>query len=289
MSSALIVLNYNDPKTTCDFLDAASKLSSIDAVVVVDNRSSDDSYEILKKYESDRVSVVLSDRNGGYAYGNNIGCRTAIDRYGADVLFISNPDVRFTDDTVNAMQQALADDDSIGAVAPIVNQGYNIWNLPGVWGVIESVFLIWFNIDKRRIKNRLIASSNEVETVGAAEGSFWATTRAAYEKAGGLDERTFLYYEENIYAKRLKACGYKVAALTKKRYDHFHSVSIRKRFGGKTRAFAHFKPGMKLYLKEYTTCNAAGMMLFEIAFALGYVERVLFDIANEFLHVIHKN
>ena len=289
MSNALIVLNYNDAETTSSFIGAVSDISSIDRMIVVDNRSTDGSFEVLRKLESDRIEVVRTDKNGGYAYGNNFGCRIAIEKYGADILFIANPDVRVTDDTIKAMQRALNEDTTIGAIAPIVNQGYNIWSLPGLVGVIESVFMVWFNMDKKRIKNHLIASSNEVETVGAVEGSFWATTRPAYEAAGGLDERTFLYYEENIYAGRLKKAGYKVAALTKERYDHFHSVSIRKLFGGKTRAFKHFRPGMKLYLREHVKCGAAGMALFETAFALGYVERALFDIANGILHVIHKN
>ena len=289
MSNALIVLNYNDAETTSSFVEALSDIPSVDRIVVVDNMSTDGSYEVLKKLENERIEVVRTDKNGGYAYGNNCGCRIAIENYGADILFISNPDVRFTDDTIKTMQRVLSDDTTIGAVAPIVNQGYNIWSLPGLVGVIESVFMIWFNIDKKNIKDHLIASANKVETVGAVEGSFWATTRQAYEAAGGLDERTFLYYEENIYAARLKKAGYRVAALTKERYDHFHSVSIRKLFGGKTRAFKHFKPGMKLYLCEHVKCGAAGMALFEAAFALGYVERVLFDIVNGILHVIHKN
>ena len=288
MNNALIVLNYNDARTTGSFIEAALKLSKIDRIVVVDNCSTDGSYETLKKYESDRAAVIQTDKNGGYAYGNNFGCRYAAE-HGADILFISNPDVRFKDETVSKMQDALTADPSIGMIAPLVNQGYNIWNLPGLWGVIESIFLVWFNIDKKIIKNKLAASDKDIETAGVVEGSFFATTGQAYEKAGGLDERTFLYYEENIYARRLEKCGYRVAALTKERYDHFHSVSIKKRYGGKVRAFKHFKPGMKLYLREYTGCGGAGMALFEVAFAIGYAERLLFDIANGILHFIHKN
>ncbi len=278
MRNSLIVLNYNDHATTSEFVSMASKIGCLDKIIVVDNNSSDDSFEILGELAGDRVDVIRTEKNGGYAYGNNFGCRYAIEKYDPDVLFVSNPDVEFEEKVIEDMQQALSGGSKAGVVAPIVNQGYNVWDLPTYTGVIETVFMLWFTADKKRIKNRLIASSNTMETVGVVEGSFWAVSKDAYKEAGGLDERTFLYYEENIFAKRLKNIGYDVAVLTKDRYDHFHSVSIRKRYGGKIRAYKHFATGMKLYLKEYLGVGKVRELIFDIAYALGFLERVLYDI-----------
>lgn len=280
MLNSLIVLNYNDHATTERFVAMASSIGCIEKIIVVDNASSDDSFEILKKLAGKKVDVIRTEKNGGYAYGNNFGCRFAIEKYDPDVLFISNPDVRFDEKVIEDMQRILTETSKVGVVAPIVNQGYNVWDLPTFCGVIETVFMLWFTADKKRIKNRLIASSNEIETVGVVEGSFWAVSKEAYIRAGGLDERTFLYYEENIFAKRLKDIGYDVAVLTKDRYDHFHSVSIRKHYGGKIRAYKHFATGMKLYLKEYLGAGTAKTVIFDIAYALGFLERVLYDILH---------
>lgn len=278
LQNALIVLNYNDSETTSNFVRMAQRGDAIDKIIVVDNCSADDSYEVLRQLVGDRVDVIKSEKNGGYAYGNNYGCRYAIDNYNPDVLFISNPDVEFEQNVVISMQEALINNENLGVIAPIVNQGYNVWNLPKFWGVIESIFLVWFNLDKKNIKNRLINSSSDVETVGVVEGSFWAVKKDAFLKTGGLDDRTFLYYEENIFANRLKKNGYYIAVLTGARYNHFHSISIKKRYGNKSNAFKNFYLSMKLYLNEYLNANNWQILIFEVAFVLGYLERYIFDL-----------
>lgn len=283
MKNALIVLNYKDSDTTLKFIEMALAVSFIEKIIVVDNNSCDGSLERLSVAISDRVDVINSGKNGGYAFGNNYGCRYAIDKYAPDVLFISNPDVSFKNETVEAMQTVLEKDKSIGVVAPIVNKGYNVWNLPGFGGLLESILLVTHNIHKRTIKKRLLVSTKSPVNVGVVEGSFWAIRTENFKKIGGLDERTFLYYEENILAKRLNSNSLKVCVLTDQRYDHYHSVSIKKRYGGKTRAFKNFHPSMLLYLNEYLGSNPLKRTIFEITFGLGYAERFIYDLINYIL------
>ena len=280
MDNCLVVLNYNDAQTTYKFVEMASKCTTINKIIVVDNYSSDNSFEELLKLSNDEIDVIQSERNGGYAYGNNFGCRYAIENYNPECIFISNPDVCFSDETIKHMQDALCKNENIGVIAPIVNQGYNVWTIPTFLGVLESIFMIWHNIHKRSIKKRLLDDEREIVNIGVVEGSFWCVKKDAYIKAGGLDEKTFLYYEENIFSKRLNNCGFTEAVLTKDRYDHFHSVSIKKRFGGKTRAFKHFHTGMLIYLNKYLSSNFIKRGIFEICFLLGYLERIIFDIVN---------
>ena len=277
MNNCLVVLNYNDAETTLRFVQMAEKTDSVCKIIVVDNCSSDDSFERLSRISSKKVIVIKSDENRGYACGNNYGCRYAIENFNPDVIFISNPDVEFDGEVIESIQKEIMLDDSVGVIAPIVNQGYNVWNLPNFMGVIESVFLIWHNLHKRKIKKQLLASERKLEYVGAVEGSFWCVKKEVYSAAGGMDERTFLYYEENLFSRRLKALGYKVAVMPSLRYNHFHSVSIRKRFGGKTKAFKYFRTGMMLYIDDYLKCNRLQKALFNVCFALGYVERFIYD------------
>ena len=113
--------------------------------------------------------------------------------------------------------------------------------------------------------------------VGVVEGSFWAIKAKIYEETGGLDEGTFLYYEENIFAKRLTKLGYHEAVLTKYRYDHFHSVSIKKQYRNKAKAYSNFYKGMNIYLNDYLYCGKIKKIIFEGCYFLGYLERVLYD------------
>ena len=69
----VVVLNYNDADTTDILLRDISLYPLIDHIVIVDNWSTDHSFEYLKKWQSNRIDVLQTDKNGGYSYGNNVG------------------------------------------------------------------------------------------------------------------------------------------------------------------------------------------------------------------------
>ena len=79
--TALIILNYNDADTTESLIRLVKDYSALDHIVVVDNRSTDDSYERLKKHASDKIDVLLAESNKGYATGNNFGAFSALFLY----------------------------------------------------------------------------------------------------------------------------------------------------------------------------------------------------------------
>lgn len=279
----LLILNFND-FDMCDRL--LKKVGSYDAfhkIILVDNQSSDDSYIRLKKAYQDheRIDFIQSRSNKGYATGNNFGACYAIRTYNPQILYIANPDVLFDEPVVEKMANAICQHSDVGIVAPLVIQGYNIWNLPGFWGVIESLFLILFNLDKIRIRRNL-QHLDGIQEVGVVEGSLFAVSVKAFEKVGGFDERTFLYYEENILGHKMKQNGYKVTVLPQERYEHLHSQSIRKKYKSKAKAFRLFYPSIRVYLEHYLMATPIQLFIFEIAFQLAYWERNVYDIICKF-------
>lgn len=281
IKNTLIVLNYNDADTTIRFLDMALSCPSIDRIVAVDNCSCDDSYEKMQFLASDRLHIIRTERNGGYAYGNNFGCQYAIHEFSPKVLFIANPDTAFEDNVIRHIQDLLTDseENKVALAAPIVNQGYNAWMLPDYAGVLRSIFLLVFHREKKKLKQHLLNhDSQPYIKVGVAEGSFFGIRSNVYQEIGGLDERTFLYYEENILANKLDSAGYGVTIIPSTRYDHFHSISIKKRYKTKAKAFLQFHPSMLLYLKEYLHISGFQRLFFEICFIIGFLERILYDL-----------
>lgn len=276
--TALIILNYNDADTTEKLISLVRGYKALTHIVVVDNRSTDDSYARLKKYASKKVDVILAQANKGYATGNNYGAFYALKKYRPEYLLIANPDVEFSEAVVIKLVEALEAKEKGAVAAPIVNQGYNIWSLPDYWGIIEALFLVWFNLDKRSQKKKLIAAGG-VQPVGVVEGSFFCIKAEVFEQIGGLDERTFLYCEENILAKRVNNIGMQVLALADERYDHFHSQSIKKHYRSKAKAFHNFYPSFDLYLKEYLHIGVIAHGFYKLCFKLAYLERVLYDVA----------
>jgi GT2 family glycosyltransferase len=277
VSNVLVVLNYNDAETTIKLIKMVMNFNAIDRIVAVDNCSTDDSYSKLLRLQSAKVTILQTPQNGGYAYGNNIGCNYAISRYDPDVIFISNPDVRFEDETITSMEKLLKSDPSIGVVAPLVNRGYNAWNSVGYPGILESFFLLWFSLDKKVLKDKLQKSKKKYEIVKVVEGSFFAISKDAYLKCRGFDERTFLYYEEVILSRRLADTGLREAVLTQIRYDHFHSTSIKKQYGSKMRAYKNYHSSSLVYLNNYVGIGKIKRAVFEICYCLGYLERAVYD------------
>ena len=288
MSTAIIILNYNDGERTSKLAQRIAPYKTIDHIILVDNDSADDSLvkmEAAKEAFPEKTDICRAKTNGGYARGNNFGIRYAIDRYQPDHIFVANPDVFFTEDVAARMIEVMDGREDCGLVAPVVKQGRNVWDLPGYAGIIESLFLISFNLRKRRIKNELMSSGISVCKAGVLEGSFFLLSRRAYEEAGGFDERTFLYAEETIMARRLLDSGYSEYVITDMTYDHLHSASIRKRYASsKARAFHHFRDSFRIYNKYYLHTGPVRDMIFDICWGLGYVERVIYDWVMRLAH-----
>lgn len=80
-------------------------------VIVVDNNSSDGSAEMVAQHFP-RVKLIQPGANTGYAAGNNIAFSAAK----GDFLLTLNPDVEFTDDSIDKALKALTENPTIGCV-----------------------------------------------------------------------------------------------------------------------------------------------------------------------------
>ena len=87
-----VILNYNDAETTEKLVSRSRNYNVLHQIIVVDNASTDDSLERLKKLEADqpgRLHVLSADHNGGYGSGNNLGVRYAAGQGGATHVLIA--------------------------------------------------------------------------------------------------------------------------------------------------------------------------------------------------------
>ena len=122
MTSAIVVLNYNDADLTMRYTDKIRHYSTYDYVIVVDNASTDGKTETLKKFcEDNGIDFVESKENKGYSYGNNLGAFYAIRNYDPDVIFISNPDIICSEDSAKKIIEGFSVSDDIGLVTGLVH------------------------------------------------------------------------------------------------------------------------------------------------------------------------
>lgn len=240
MKISCVILNYNDWETTRNQARRICGYESLDYVVVVDNHSTDNSWEELQKLreESPKVFLIKAAGNGGYGAGNNLGIRYSHEELKADYVLIANPDTVFTNTCVKNLTSVLAGHKDVAAVAPrmidpVFGEQINGWKLTGFWGsliktgpvsrrTLGRLFAGVFNYPKGYFKGQKAVYAD------AVHGSLLMVDGAKMLECGGYDENVFLYNEEDILAWRFKKVGYGTVLLLCQTYRHEHSASISK-------------------------------------------------------------
>lgn len=251
----LIVLNYNDYKTTSKFLEKIKDYKTIDHIVVVDNNSSDDSYELLLKYKSDKIHVIKSEKNGGYSYGNNYGIKYAMKEFNTEYIIISNPDVFFEEKVVDDMIKMYDKEERVAIVAPtmLINGElkWTSWKLPKFKDDLISLS----DMLKRWLGDKTLYPkehfNGEYSFVDVLPGSLFMIPANVMKKIGFFDEDVFLYCEEKMLSKRLLDRGYKNIILNNITYDHQHSVSIGKNINNSIKIYKLMADSTYIYNVKY--------------------------------------
>ena len=109
---SIITINYNGLKDTCALIETIPFNDQME-VIVVDNASKNDEVsEIQNRFPY--VSIIKSDKNLGFAGGNNLGIKAAKGKY----IFLVNNDTIFKEFKIQALINRLESSDDIGIVCP---------------------------------------------------------------------------------------------------------------------------------------------------------------------------
>lgn len=225
---AIIILNYENYQMTKKCVQNLLDLSLNYNIIIVDNASKNNSYEILKKEykQIENIKVIKTEKNGGYAYGNNIGIKEA-KKYNNKLQYfcIMNPDVTVTYDIFENLIKKIEKRPEIAIIGAlmVLNNYLDIknvtWNIPDKKQLYKDN--LFFYKSKKRVE-KLSVSRNGITYVDVVPGSFFIANMDIFEKIGYFDEGTFLYNEENILSIKLDRNGYKRALSICDYYFHEH-------------------------------------------------------------------
>ena len=109
---SIITVNFNGLKDTCALIESIPFNENME-VIVVDNASKEDEASIIQKYYP-QVKTIRSDKNLGFAGGNNLGIRAAKGKF----FFLINNDTIFKEFNVQALIDRLESSLNIGLVSP---------------------------------------------------------------------------------------------------------------------------------------------------------------------------
>ena len=205
---AVVVLTWNGLGDTVKCLRSLAEVSSPTLeVIVVDNGSTDGTPDVVAR-EFPNVRVVRNDRNLGFAEGNNVGIRTALDG-GADHVFLLNNDATVRPDTLQRLAAHASRTPDLGAVSPIV-----------VFS--EQPELVWYggaSFDPSRARTgRMLGhrrplaeiAVEELEETDRGVGAAMLVSAHAIRSAGLMDPELFFLYEDVEWSLRIRRAGFRV-------------------------------------------------------------------------------
>ena len=212
-----VVLSWNGREDT---LAALGSLHGIETICV-DNGSTDGSAEAVAK-RFPEVELIRTGVNLGFAAGNNVGIRRALDR-GADWIVLLNNDAFVEGGFADALAAAAARHPDAGILACKVY----VADPPDVLWYAGGSFhpLLGYSGRVRGAGKRDDGSFDQETDVDWATGAALAVSRDAIAGAGLLDEELFAYLEDVDWSLRIRAAGLRVVFTPTARAWHKVSAS----------------------------------------------------------------
>ncbi len=269
----IVIVNYNTRDDLARCLDsiAASDGRYAYDVVVVDNASQDGSAEMVRA-EYPWVRLVVSERNGGYAYANNLGLRLL--GYGAQegasarprYALLLNPDTILPPDGLDAMIAYVDAHPEIGAAGPrLVRRDGSLdracrrgFPTPSVsFYHLVGLSKLFPRSPRFGRYNMTYLDERQETEVDAVVGAFMLMRSEALEQAGLLDESFFMYGEDLDLCYRIKQRGWQIRYYPQVTVLHVKGASSRK---NSLQATMAFYDAMKIFHDKHYRAASPGVV-----------------------------
>jgi GT2 family glycosyltransferase len=227
---AVVVVNYRTEAMSARALAAAVRSAAPFRAeeVVVDNGATPASTAALRAAAPDALVLPMPD-NRGFAAGVNAGVRAV----SAPMLFIVNSDGFARDDAVARLLRHAEAFPRAGVVAPrLVHADGSLQinaykRFPSLFTLFVEFCAPLHPLHGTRWHPHALASADFAtpRPVAHVMGAAMLVRRSAYDAAGPLDERFFLYLEETEWQRRLHAAGWEIRLEPGATVEHLERAS----------------------------------------------------------------
>jgi len=199
----------------------------------VDNGS--DQNPPLDKGGDGGVGLICNDTNLGFAGGNNVGIKYALE-HGADYIMLLNNDAIAAPDFLDELVKAAESNSSYGIL------GSRIYR----YGTNEIVFdggkiNFWLNRGEHSDYKLTAISNTLVEYI---TGAAMLIKREVIAKIGLMREEYFLYYEDVDWCIRARRAGYQCVLVPSSKV--WHKVSATNKEGSPSYIYYHTRNALML-------------------------------------------
>ena len=199
---SIITINFNGLTDTCALIETIPFNDNLE-VIVVDNASKNNEADVIEN-RFPQVKVIKSEKNLGFAGGNNLGIIAAQGKY----LFFINNDTIFKEFNVQSLIDRLESSPDIAVVSPKIRFA---------WGNHPIQFTGYTPLSKITVRNQAIGFGEEdlgqyntAHPTPYAHGAAMLIKREAIDKVGIMPECFFLYYEELDWSMMFTRAGYQI-------------------------------------------------------------------------------
>jgi hypothetical protein len=207
---SIVIVNYRTAQLVIDCLhslqDEVEQLPAAQ-VVIVDNVSGDGSSDrilaaIAEQGWESWVSLIEADRNGGYAYGNNVAIRSVLAAaHPPDYVLLLNPDTVIRPQAIVTLVNYLETHPKVGIAGSRLEDldgtpQRSAFRFPSIWSELERGLRLGL---VSRYLEKWVVAPPVPETIcqtGWVAGASMLIRREVFDSVGLMDEDYFLYFEE---------------------------------------------------------------------------------------------
>lgn len=200
---AIIILNWNGKDDTVECIESLRKVAYPDyQIMLIDNASTDGSAELFRQLYPD-LELIVTEKNLGFAGGNNVGIKRALDR-GFELLLLLNNDTTVYPDFLGPLVKLAESDEHIGIVGPKIcfySDPEKVWSAGGRIDMFTGAI---GNTGEGMAQSGL----SGVHQVDFVSGCALMIRSSVVREIGLMDEDYFLYFEETDWNVRAHKKGY---------------------------------------------------------------------------------
>jgi len=223
-SVPIILVNWNGLEFTRACLASLEKVDYPDfQVILVDNASQNPEGKVLKE-AFPKILLLENEQNLGFAGGNNVGIRKALEMGFSHIMLLNN-DTEVEPDFLGKMMLIFSKNPKLGILQPMIcflDKPEIIWSAGGKW-------VSWLGraltLGDRKALESYQPKSNQLDW---ATGCCMLLSREAILKAGFLNEQYFAYFEDVEWSLRIRKYGFEIGLVRDAKIYHEAGASSKK-------------------------------------------------------------
>lgn len=291
----IVILDYNNAADTINCVESVVQYTpkGLYKLFIVENGSNEDTVKTIsqyvKKYDDHligndnysfpetlpSITLLNSKTNDGYARGNNKALRIIDKDDEITHILILNNDILFIEDIVTPLIEQTGILRSCGIVSAMLLKkdrktiDVNCARLDYLKRQFFFQYLFafkdfWGILSKYELRQRLLIANpdladKEAIKVEMPSGSCMLINKELFRKVGYFDPNTFLYFEENILYRKMKALGLQNYVVPSVRCIHLGAATTTKQESSYFLNKCHMESNA-YYLRQY--CQAPLLSLY---------------------------